>query len=176
MPCCDSIPAGVPAGRSQRGSTEVSGVADSGRELAELRRLVAGAVRAPEDEAPSGASELEIDALESRLGRDLPLVLRLWLSVCRGAAIGPGGVFGHRPDRDFLDMPHVQALFPQWRELEWLPVASDGCGNYYVLTHDGSVGFVDTMKDPGQLDRLASSDLLSFMTGLLRADQHHSGG
>ena len=144
---------------------------ESDRRLAELRRLVARAVRAPEDDAPSGSSEAEADALQERLGQDLPAVLRLWLSICRGAALGPGGVFGQRPDCPFLDMPHVLALFPHWRDLGWLPVAGDGCGNYYVLTPDGPVGFVDIMKDPGQLNRQAAPDLLSFMSGLLRTDQ-----
>jgi hypothetical protein len=50
-------------------------------------------------------------------------------------------------------------------------VAGDGCGNYYVLSDDGTVGFVDTMQDPGKIDRQAASDLLSFMSGLLAHDQ-----
>jgi hypothetical protein len=49
--------------------------------------------------------------------------------------------------------------------------AGDGCGNCYVLTADGTVGFVDTMKDPGRIDRQVAGDLLSFMTGLLAGDQ-----
>ena len=110
---------------------------DSDPRWGELRQLVARAVRAPEDDAPSGASQVEVDTLEERLGQDLPAVLRLWQSVCRGAAIGPGGVFGQRPDCPFLDMPSVLALFPQWHDLGWLPVAGDGCGNYFVLTQTG---------------------------------------
>jgi hypothetical protein len=50
-------------------------------------------------------------------------------------------------------------------------VAGDGCGNYYVLREDGTVGFVDTMQDAGRIDRQAASDLLSFMIGLLAHDQ-----
>jgi hypothetical protein len=52
-----------------------------------------------------------------------------------------------------------------------LPVAGDGCGNYYVLREDGTVGFVDTMQDPGKIDRQAAGNLLSFMIGLLAHDQ-----
>jgi hypothetical protein len=136
-----------------------------------LPGLVAGAIRAPEEEAPRGASPAEIDSLRASLGCDIPPALRTWLAVCRGAGIGPGGVFGQRPDRPFLDMPQRRDSFPEWAERGWLPVAGDGCGNYYVLTADGAVGFVDTMKDPGQIDRQAAGDLLSFMTGLLAADQ-----
>jgi hypothetical protein len=61
-------------------------------------------------------------------------------------------------------MVRIRDLFPEWRTLGWLPVASDGCGNYYVLAVDGTVGFVDTMSDPGRLERAVSADLLSFMT------------
>lgn len=50
-------------------------------------------------------------------------------------------------------------------------MAGDGSGNYYVLREDGTVGFVDTMQDPGKIDRQAASDLLSFMIGLLAHDQ-----
>jgi hypothetical protein len=46
-----------------------------------------------------------------------------------------------------------------------------GAENWYVLTADGTVGFVDTMKDPGQIDRQVAGDLLSFMIGLLADDQ-----
>jgi hypothetical protein len=91
-----------------------------GRGLADLRRLVAGSVRAPGDDEP--------------------------------------------------DMAGIRDLYPDWRTLGWLPVAGDGCGNYYVLALDGTVGFVDTMSDPGRLERRVSADLLSFMTDLLAAD------
>ena len=50
-------------------------------------------------------------------------------------------------------------------------MAGDGCGNYYVLREDGTVGFIDTMQDPGKIDRQAASDLLSFMISLLAHDQ-----
>jgi len=136
-----------------------------------LRGLVAGAVRAPEEEAPRGASQPEIDSLQAKLGCAIPPTLRAWLSVCRRAGIGPGGVFGPRPDRPYLDMAQRRDAFPAWAEQGWLPVAGDGCGNCYVLTADSTVSFVDTMKDPGRIDRQVADDLLSFMTGLLTGDQ-----
>jgi hypothetical protein len=142
-----------------------------GRSLARLRLLVAGAVRAPEDDAPEGASSAELAALADRLGRPLPSALRTWLSICNGAAIGPGGVFGQCPGRRFLDMAEVRDRYLRWRELGWIPVAGDGCGNYYVLTADGTVGFVEAMSDPAALARHMAPDLLSFVTGLLAADQ-----
>jgi hypothetical protein len=136
-----------------------------------LRRLVAGAIRAPEDEAPRGARPEELDCLQARLGCSLLPALRAWLSVCGGARIGPGGVFGPQPDAPGTDMAYRRNLYPEWAELGWLPVAGDGCGNYYVLSEDGTVGFVDTIKDPGRVDRKGAIDLLSFMIGLLAHDQ-----
>ena len=68
-------------------------------------------------------------------------------------------------------MPRRRDRFTQWAESGWLPVAGDGCGNCYVLTADGAVGFVDTMRDPGRIDRRASGGLLSFMTSLLADEQ-----
>ncbi len=136
-----------------------------------LRELAAGAVRALEEGPPQGAEPAELDSLQARLGCIIPPVLRAWLSVCRGAGIGAGGVFGPRPDRPSLDMAQRRDLFPEWAEQGWLPVAGDGCGNCYVLTADGTVGFVDTMKDPGRIDRQVAGDLLSFMTDLLADDQ-----
>jgi hypothetical protein len=55
------------------------------------------------------------------------------LRVCKGEAICAGGVFGARPDQDFLDVAAHLALHPQWKSFGWPPVAGDGCGNYVVL-------------------------------------------
>lgn len=136
-----------------------------------LRRLVAGAVRAPDDEPPRGAEPAELVDLEARLGCGIPPVLRAWLSICRGARIGPGGVFGARPDDPSMDMAWMRDLYPQWAGSDLLPVAGDGCGNYYILAADGTVGFMDTMADPDRIDRRVANDLLSFMTSLLASEQ-----
>jgi hypothetical protein len=88
-----------------------------------------------------------------------------------GRANRAGRVFGPRPDDPGIDVASRRDRYPEWAQLGWLPVAGDGCGNYYVLSDDGTVGFVDTMQDPGKIDRQAASDLLSFMIGLLAHDQ-----
>jgi hypothetical protein len=150
-------------------------IVKAGEALEVLRGLVAGAIRAPDDEPPRGAGPAELDDLQARLGCGIPPPLRAWLSVCRGARIGPGGLFGPRPDAPSLDMAWMRDLYPQWAESGLLPVAGDGCGNYYVLAEDGTVGFVDTMKDPDHIDRRVAGNLLSFMTSLLASDQDPGG-
>jgi hypothetical protein len=133
--------------------------------------LVRGAVRAPEDADVNGASSQELEGLERRLGRPLPGQLADWLRICRGAAIGPGGFFGNRPDRPSLDIPAYLGLFPEWADKRWLPVAGDGCGNYYVLLPSGQVGFVDTISDSGAVQSNPHPDLYSCVEALLRGDQ-----
>lgn len=96
------------------------------------RSLIYGAVRAPEEEI-DGASQEQLTALRTRLRRDLPTQLTDLLAVCNGARIGPGGLFGQRPEEPYLDLPSVLALFPAWTAHGWIPVGGDGCGNYDVL-------------------------------------------
>jgi hypothetical protein len=60
-------------------------------------------------------------------------------------------------------MARMRDRYPQWAESGLLPVADDGCGNYYVLATDGTVGFVETMKDHDRIDRRVAGDLLSFI-------------
>ena len=138
--------------------------------LGRITELIFGAVRAPE-EVLVGASPGQLARLQERLGRKLPEELGALLTICNGAAIGPGGILGERPDRTSLDIPSVLELFPQWAALGWLPVTDDGCGDYWVLLHDGQVGFVDTMSDSVALDRVTDPDLFSLVERILVDDQ-----
>ncbi len=87
-----------------------------------------------------------------------------------------GGVLGHRPDRTWLDLPSVLDLFSRWRENPWLPVAGDGCGNYYVLTPSGEIDFVDTISDPDSLEQISAPDLPTFTDRLLSSEQRSDEG
>lgn len=135
-----------------------------------VRSLTYRAVRAPEEEI-DGASQEQLTALRTRLRRDLPTQLTDLLAVCNGARIGPGGLFGQRPEKPYLDLPSVLALFPAWTAHGWIPVGGDGCGNYDVLRPDGSVGFVDTMSDPEALQDTRHPDLFAFIESILVDDQ-----
>ncbi|GIE89597.1 hypothetical protein Are01nite_60770 [Actinoplanes regularis] len=120
---------------------------------------------------PGGASEHELADLERRLGGPLPRDLAEWLRICKGEAICAGGVFGARPDQDHLDIAAHLAFHPRWRELGWLPVAGDGCGNYYVFINSGQllgkVAFVDTMSNPNTIEKIVGNNLWIFLRSLL---------
>jgi cell wall assembly regulator SMI1 len=135
--------------------------------------------RAPEQPSPGGASEAELADLARRTQTSLPDDLTAWLQVCKGEAVGPGGVFGTRPDEDHLDIAAHLALHPQWRSNGWLPVAGDGSGNCYVLlTTDplaGFVAFVDTADDPTRLAYLVATNLWQFLLFLFKYELGQSG-
>ncbi|MEH1166791.1 SMI1/KNR4 family protein [Micromonospora sp. CPCC 205539] len=137
----------------------------------DVQRLLLEVERAPEQPMPGGASDHELADLERRLGMPLPTVLAQWLRLCKGEAICAGGVFGARDGHDHLDIAAHRALHPRWRELGWLPVAGDGCGNYYVLISSGElagkVAFVDTISDPNRVETVAGDNLWTFLRSLL---------
>jgi hypothetical protein len=139
-----------------------------------VRRLQPLVPRDPQQPLPGGASDTELADLAARLGVALPQVLTAWLRICKGAAIGPGGLFGARPDQAFLDMAERLALHPQWRAVGWLPIAGDSCGNDDVLITTGPqagfVAFIETVADPDRTAYLVASDLWRFLVFLLQRE------
>jgi len=95
--------------------------------------LVHEVPRPPEASIPGGATVVAIDALGERLGRPVPPELRAWLLRCNCPPVGPGGLFGVCPDDEYLDIETYNRLHPHWLDRGWIPIAGDGCGNYYVL-------------------------------------------
>lgn len=122
---------------------------------------------------PTGATENDLKVLRDQLGFELPESLASWLAVCNGHLAGQGGLFGANHPNDFLDIG--SRMIDGWRERRWIPVAGDGCGDYYILdasrTHlptDG-IYFVDQM-DYGKLDYVVASELEIFLEQFLRDD------
>jgi cell wall assembly regulator SMI1 len=140
----------------------------------EVGQLLPRLERDPAQPLPSGASDQELDELTARVDTPLPDELTAWLRICKGAAIGPGGVFGARPDSDFLDLAVYLDEYPTWRADGWFPIAGDGTGNYYVLLTKGPqagfIGFIEAVVDPDRLDYLVASNLWSFLRFLFRRD------
>jgi hypothetical protein len=116
--------------------------------LDDIRKELAFAVLPPGEALPPGLSEGAIEEAELRLGRRLPDAFRAWLGLSNGPCIGPGGFFGIRPSRPGLDIERLLKRHEEWAARSWIPVAGDGCGNYYVTLNDSSdppVGFVEVM-------------------------------
>lgn len=139
----------------------------------EVVSLLCEVPRAPEQPFPGGADDLELVDLERRLGEPVPAVLADWLRVCKGEAIGPGGVYGAWFGRDPNDVAARREDHSSWREQGWLPVAGDGCGNTYVLSTrgplTGSIGFIDS-SEPDDMAYVVASDLWRFLRFLFMAE------
>ena len=141
-------------------------------ELMELARQV----QAPPGQHLTGASDTEIMCLADEIGRTLSPGLRRWFGAVNGAMLGPGGIFGRRGVRDFLSIKKYLAIYPEWRSLGWVPIASDGVGNYWVAVPQGPdgnpdwVAFVDTHENPASVDRYVASSVLRFIRFLLESE------
>jgi hypothetical protein len=105
----------------------------------EVVQLLLAAKRAPGQPFPGGADDGELAELQSRLGMPIPVTLVDWLRVCKGDAIDPGGVYGARPEQPSIDMASALSRLPGWRPRGWMPIACDGCGDYYVLIGNGEL-------------------------------------
>lgn len=86
---------------------------------------------------PPGAEDRELSDFEKRFALTLPDELKSWLRVCNGPRVGAGGFFGIRTgdygDGRAFSIDECLEFHPDWIESRWIPVASDGCGNTYVL-------------------------------------------
>lgn len=124
---------------------------------------------------PQGASTDSITSFQRRMALVLPDVLFDWLRRCNGACAGPGGIFGLCPDNSFIDIEATLLLYPEWSAKGWIPIAGDGCGNYYLLLPDASVCFFDTQCDPGNAMYVVASDLPHFWVSLFRRELGETG-
>lgn len=81
-----------------------------------------------------GATPDAIGALEREIGFPLAPEVREWLSLCAGVQIGVFTLMGTNRRHGLVGI--LDALAPEWRTLQWCPVATDGCGNFYCVIRD----------------------------------------
>jgi SMI1 / KNR4 family (SUKH-1) len=112
-------------------------------EVFQLAKLVPGP---PNEPLPAGISDADIDLFTEKTGLPVPTELRAWLLFTNGPCIGPGGIYGIRPKRNHLDIECTYEHLPEFKENRWIPIGSDGCGDYYVIAlapHHQSVESVE---------------------------------
>ncbi|MEO7716056.1 MAG: SMI1/KNR4 family protein [Capsulimonas sp.] len=132
--------------------------------------------RAPEQPLPSGADEREIERLEDLLTYPLPQQLREWLFVYNARNIGPGGIFGVAPAEKGRLIEEYFRLFPTWLSKAWIPVAGDGCGNYYILDASDQTNFttpiyfIDHEYGYDEPSSIVGSRLFDFLWTLLQSE------
>lgn len=82
------------------------------------------------------ATDTEIKAFENAHGFILPDEVRSWFRRCDGANIRPGGLDSLFPKDHVVCLDWHFKRYPEWKSKGWIPLASDGCGDLYVLTKD----------------------------------------
>ncbi len=97
-----------------------------------------------------------------------PADLRVWLAHCNGLFLDDGtwllGWGAHLDE--LLRIENVFFYYPGYAERHWWPIASDGCGNYWVLNGDG-VSFIDCAETHEGFAYLAASTLDRFLVPFL---------
>jgi len=141
--------------------------------IIELLKIVP---KAPEHEIPEGLSAKEVLGAEQRIGISLPEELIKWLSISNGPCVGPGGIAGINPGKIGLDIEEHLARYRSWKKLGWIPIAGDGCGNFYVIdtkkktTYGHPIYFIEAIIDPEIPDYVAASNIWSFLLFLLEEE------
>src|SRR4029078_9017925 len=96
-----------------------------------------------------------------------------WLAVINGARTPPGGILGIRPDDPYCDIQPLLAAYPEWNAKGWIPIAGDGCGNYYVVYNEGELNpllFIDTTSSHLDPALVAASGVWKFFWFLLSTE------
>ena len=127
----------------------------------------------PGESRMTGATLPSIREFGRRTQMVIPQDLEEWLQVVNGARIGPGGVLGIQTPDSYCDIETVLAGYPEWRKRGWLPIAGDGCGNFYVVLanmHSAPVVFIDTIADYLHPAYIVASGVWIFLWFLLGAE------
>jgi hypothetical protein len=141
-----------------------------------IRELLAQVPSPPGEGIPDGVATGEIEEFERRTGLVAPDPLREWLQLTNGPCVGPGGYFGIHPKRLELDIEHILDIYPEFLAKKWIPVAGDGCGNYYVVPTHQEYGqgfpvlFIEAVVDYLSPAYIAASDLAHFLPWILEKE------
>jgi len=144
--------------------------------MSAISELLAEVPKPPGEGLPPGLADADLQAFSERTGIPLPPDFAQWLKFSNGPCVGPGGVFGIGTSRSALDIESYLTIYPAWKLKKWIPVAGDGCGNYYLLATQGEFGpgfpvfFVDTSASSNSPAYIAASDIEHFLIFLLEKE------
>jgi len=101
-------------------------------QVMELLHRVRSLDRRPVQITP--ATDEDLQRFEQIHGIRLPKELKSWFRRCDGANVNPGGLESLFPKNQPISLDWHFRQYPAWKERGWFPVASDGCGDLYVMT------------------------------------------
>ena len=120
---------------------------------------------------PAATDEM-ITAFTERTGIAVPPDLCDWWKTCNGARLADGlwGIDNGDPHRDVYVKYDT---FNEWRDLKWIPIAGDGCGNHYVqaasevFVKHNPILFVEPILDPKIPQYIVASGVWQFLFFIL---------
>lgn len=148
-------------------------------EVEAVKDLLPKLQRPPKVALPGGASDADIQAFSDRTGIQVPPPFAAWLKLCNGPLVGPGGLFGIPPVRKHLSIEYIFEIYPEWHERAWIPISSDGCGNYYVLATVQEFGpgwpvlFIEPIQSAREPAYIVASGVWRFLVFLLEDELLH---
>jgi hypothetical protein len=123
------------------------------------------------------ATEEELRRFEHLHDVALPEELRSWLRRCNGASVNPGGLISLFGNEQGVCLDWYFKEYPAWKKTGWWPVASDGCGDLYILTSEIAIPSTGThpvcfldQSDFSQPQYAVASGLWKFLRFLLEKE------
>lgn len=121
-----------------------------------------------EEGSPAGASDEDLVSAEHQLGIRIPAEMAALLRHSNGPCVGAGGLVGVATKRKSQDLVQILRMHPTWLAKQWLPVAGDGFGNFFVLVSSPELNplpvcFVDSTIADDVLAYVVASNLGSFL-------------
>lgn len=111
----------------------------------------------------SKAGDVQIDKFAERVEFLIPDQLRSWLKIADGVFIG---------NQQMLSLLEIESIYEyqnDWREKMWIPIATDGTGNTYIIPVGEEYGmgypvfFYDCYDDFENPSYIVASDLAHFL-------------
>ena len=116
------------------------------------------------------ATDEMIHSFTVRTGIAVPLDLRDWWKTCNGARVA-NGLWGIDNGDSNRNVYSLYDTFGVWRDLKWIPIAGDGCGNYYVqvatevFKKHNPILFVEPLLGPENAQYVVASGVWQFLFG-----------
>jgi len=148
---------------------------DAMADFQQIRDMLARLPQPTDEALPSGTTDEVINGAQTAMGVRFPESFREWLKISNGPCVGPGGMFGVQTQRRSLDIEELLTIYPEWRT-QWIPVAGDGCGNYYVMPTATDAGieppviFFDTTESTKKPAYVVASSLPHFLVFLFEEE------
>lgn len=93
----------------------------------------------PDNKIPDGLSKAEIIKLSQKIDITLPKDFSSVLEITNAPYIN-GQVLLGVSSEDHRSLEAVYQMYPKWKYWGWLPIANDGCGNYYIIPTKNDFG------------------------------------